>query len=109
MGEPRQHFFESQRLRLCYWAWGDEAKPPLVLVHGGRDHARSWDRVAAAFEADYRVVALDLRGHGDSHWAVGSQYGVPGHLVDRLRPVAALGARPRALPPPPAWPGDAPA
>ena len=97
MGEPRQHFFESQRLRLSYWQWGDEAKPPLLLVHGGRDHARSWDRVAAEFEGDYRVVALDLRGHGDSQWAVGSQYGVPDNMLDLVRLVEILGRRTRVI------------
>src|SRR5438552_1642129 len=49
----------------------------MVLVHGGRDHARNWDRVAGELAADYAVYALDLRGHGDSDWAVGSQYSLP--------------------------------
>src|SRR5689334_5849786 len=44
--EPEQRFFTSQRLRLSYWVWGDERRPPVVLVHGGRDHARNWDAVA---------------------------------------------------------------
>ena len=61
MSEPVQHFFESQRLRLAYWAWGDEANPPLVMVHGGRDHARGWDPLAAVFErARARGVTLPL-------------------------------------------------
>ena len=28
--EPTQHFFESQRLRLAYWSWGDLDAPPLI-------------------------------------------------------------------------------
>ena len=44
--EPVQKFFTSQRLRISYWDWGNEDAPPLVLVHGGKDHARSWDLVA---------------------------------------------------------------
>lgn len=72
MAEPRQQFYQSQRLRLSYWAWGADDAPPLILMHGGRDHARNWDRIAEAFRDDYHVVACDLRGHGDSEWAKGS-------------------------------------
>lgn len=95
--EPIQHFFESQRLRLSYWDWGNEDAPPLVLVHGGRDHARTWDRVAEAFRAEYHVVALDLRGHGDSQWAVGSQYGPPDIALDVLRMIEIVGAPARVI------------
>ncbi len=84
MAEPAQHFYESQRLRLAYWAWGSEANPPLILIHGGRDHARSWDRIARAFAPDHYVVAPDLRGHGDSAWAPGSEYPVSQNAIDLL-------------------------
>ena len=84
MSEPVQHFYQSQRLRLAYWAWGDESNPPLVLLHGGRDHSRSWDRIAEAFAVDHYVVAPDLRGHGDSEWAIGSEYPVSQNVVDLL-------------------------
>ena len=38
-------------MKLHYVVWGDEAKPPMLLIHGGRDHARNWDRVAEALLA----------------------------------------------------------
>ena len=82
MPQPTQHFFESQRLRLCYWAWGDETSPPLILLHGKRDHSRSWDGLAAELSADHRVLATDLRGHGDSQWAVGSHYVFADYIAD---------------------------
>ena len=82
--EPTQHFFESQRLRLSYWAWGHEDAPPLILLHGGRDHARSWDDIAEAFAADHYVVAPDLRGHGESAWSPGSEYPTSQYAVDLL-------------------------
>ena len=50
---PVQKFFESQRLRISYWDWGNEDKPTFVFVHGGYDHARSWDRIIEAFRDDY--------------------------------------------------------
>jgi pimeloyl-ACP methyl ester carboxylesterase len=38
----------------------------LVLIHGFGDSASGWSQVVAALAEDYRVVALDLPGHGAS-------------------------------------------
>jgi len=51
---------------IHYLAWGDASKPGLVLVHGGAAHAHWWSFIAPHLTRDYRVVALDLSGHGDS-------------------------------------------
>lgn len=51
---------------IHYLAWGDARKPGLVLVHGGAAHAHWWSFIAPHLTRDYRVVALDLSGHGDS-------------------------------------------
>jgi pimeloyl-ACP methyl ester carboxylesterase len=45
--------------------WGERDRPGLVLVHGGAAHAHWWSPIAPLL-GDYRVVALDLSGHGDS-------------------------------------------
>ena len=68
---PTSHYFYSQRLKLHYVDWGNPEKPPLLLIHGGRDHARNWDWVAQDLRRDYHIIAPDLRGHGDSQWAIG--------------------------------------
>jgi len=80
--EPTSQYYYSHRLKLHFWDWGDNGKPNLILVHGSRDHARNWDRVAAAFHRDFRVVAPDLRGHGDSNWAPGAMYSIPEYVLD---------------------------
>jgi pimeloyl-ACP methyl ester carboxylesterase len=80
--EPVSHFFYSHRLKLQFWDWGTEGKPAMILVHGGLDHARSWDWVALALRDDFHVYALDLRGHGNSAWAPGALYSVAEHLLD---------------------------
>ncbi len=49
-----------------YLAWGEPGRRGLVFVHGGGAHAHWWTHVAATFADDFRVVALDLSGHGDS-------------------------------------------
>jgi pimeloyl-ACP methyl ester carboxylesterase len=71
---PTSHSFTSQRLRLHYADWGNVDAPPLLLVHGGRDHGRSWDWVAQELRTEWHVIALDQRGHGDSQWAPDGNY-----------------------------------
>jgi pimeloyl-ACP methyl ester carboxylesterase len=80
--EPISQFYYSHRLKLHFWDWGDNGKPNLILVHGGMDHARSWDRVAEVFMDDFRVLAPDLRGHGDSSWAYGAMYSIAEYVLD---------------------------
>ena len=82
MPEPRSEFYESQRIKMHYVVWGDGEKPPMLLVHGGRDHSRNWDFVAERLTDDYTIYAPDLRGHGDSAWAVGGMYSFPEFVLD---------------------------
>jgi pimeloyl-ACP methyl ester carboxylesterase len=49
-----------------YLAWGEPGRRGLVFVHGGGAHAHWWTPVAATFAGPFRVVAIDLSGHGDS-------------------------------------------
>ncbi len=51
---------------IHYLAWGEEGRRGLVFVHGGGAHAHWWTHLAATFADEFRVVALDLSGHGDS-------------------------------------------
>lgn len=79
---PTSHAFFSQRLRLHYADWGNPDAPPLLLVHGGRDHCRSWDWVAEELRADWHVIAPDLRGHGDSAWSPDGNYALEAMVYD---------------------------
>ena len=46
---------------------GNDNAPVVVLIHGWAQSSRSWgDALIADLSADYRVIAIDLRGHGDS-------------------------------------------
>ena len=79
---PTSRIYFSQRLRLHYVDWGNPAAPPLLLVHGGRDHCRNWDWVADALRRDWHVLAPDLRGHGDSQWSPDGNYSIAGYVYD---------------------------
>ncbi|HEU5195809.1 MAG TPA: alpha/beta hydrolase [Methylomirabilota bacterium] len=81
-GGPSSHTFFSQRLRLHYVDWGNPDKPPMLLVHGGRDHCRNWDWTAEALREDWHVIAPDLRGHGDSQWSTDGSYNLAGYIYD---------------------------
>ncbi len=81
-GGPTSRIYFSQRLRLHYVDWGNPDAPPLILLHGGRDHCRNWDWVARRLRADWHVIAPDLRGHGDSEWSKSANYGTAGYVYD---------------------------
>ena len=51
---------------INFLAWGTPGTRGLVFVHGGGAHAHWWTHVAATFADEFRVVAVDLSGHGDS-------------------------------------------
>lgn len=52
---------------LRSWHWGSRTVPDVLLLHGASDHGRMWDGGAAVLAANgMSVMAVDLRGHGDS-------------------------------------------
>jgi pimeloyl-ACP methyl ester carboxylesterase len=67
LAEPfRDEQVEVEGAAIHYLAWGPPGRPGLVFVHGGGAHAHWWTHVAAPFATEFRVLALDLSGHGDS-------------------------------------------
>ena len=94
---PTSHYFTSLRTRLHYVDWGNRSAPTLILVHGGRDHARSWDWTAQALARDYHVIAPDLRGHGDSAWSAQGSYLMSDYVYDLAQLVDLTGRAPVTL------------
>ncbi len=66
-------------LTLSFIDWGGEG-PPILLLHGGSLTAHTWDLVCLALCKEFRCVAIDLRGHGESEWA--GNYAINAHLLD---------------------------
>lgn len=64
--QPLERSFQGSQVRLCYFEWGSAGAPTVLLVHATGFHARCWDRTAAALPPGFRVIAVDMRGHGRS-------------------------------------------
>src|ERR1700739_2157878 len=79
---PTSHSYISQRLRLHYVDWGNPTAPPLILLHGGRDHCRNWDWVARELRDDWHVFAPDLREHRDSAPSPSGDYSMGAFVYD---------------------------
>ncbi len=87
--EPAVNDAQVNGLRLRYVDWGEDGKPPMILLHGFPAQARYWDGFAVRMRDDYHVYALDQRGHGDSEWA--AEYGLETMPADLAAFVDGLG------------------
>lgn len=90
---PADRFITVDGLRIHYVEWGTTDKPPLVLVHGLDRVARTFDHVVPHFTSRFRVIAYDMRGHGDSGWDPQGRYLVEDHVRDLEGLVQQLGLR----------------
>lgn len=64
--ETNEELLPGAGVQINVQKLGDPGKPPLLLIHGIYDEWSSWDLVFDEFAAEYRVYAVDLRGHGKS-------------------------------------------
>jgi esterase len=92
-GAPADRFMMVGSLRLHYVDWGNAGAQPMVMIHGLDRVARTFDHVAPHFASRYHVIALDMRGHGDSAWDPQGRYQVEDHAADLTGFVQALGLR----------------
>ncbi len=88
--QPQDKTVMANGLKLHYLDWGSPDNPPMVLLHGLRGHAHSWDDFSAALCEDYHILALDQRGRGDSEWATDGVYTTAAYVADLLDFSAAL-------------------
>jgi esterase len=91
--EPVDRFVTVNGLRIHYVDWGTAGRQPFIMLHGLDRVARTFDHLATHFNTRYHVLAIDLRGHGDSDWDPDARYRVEDHVSDVEGLVRQLGLR----------------
>lgn len=77
---------------IHYEERGNPEAPPVVLLHGFTSDLRSWQPQLRVLGDDYRVIAMDLRGHGKSSApAAPDGYTMAAHVEDVRSLLDALG------------------
>lgn len=78
------HFFTSDGLNLHYLKWGN-GKVPVVMLHGLRGFAQTWQDLVDALGNEFTFYALDQRGRGDSDWGPTEDYNADSYVKDLTR------------------------
>lgn len=92
-----QFFNNRSGLRLHVLRWGNPQGIPLILLHGLRAYAQTWESLASALGDDFCCYALDQRGRGLSDWAESASYHTEFYVHDLEDLVAHLGLQRFAL------------
>jgi pimeloyl-ACP methyl ester carboxylesterase len=80
--QPADRSVTVNGLRIHYLEWGTPDKQPLIMLHGIGRVAHTFSHIAPHFAARYRVLAVDMRGHGDSDWDPKGAYLVEDYVKD---------------------------
>ena len=82
-------------IALAAEACGDQNAMPVLLAHGGGQTRRAWKRVMCDLAQEgFRTIAVDLRGHGDSDWALEGAYEVRNFAADLVNIASLMRRRP---------------
>jgi pimeloyl-ACP methyl ester carboxylesterase len=74
-----RHWTSRDGLKLHYRDYaGRTDRPPLLMLHGLTRNSRDFENVAARYAGDWRVIAVDFRGRGQSARDPNSAQYVPG-------------------------------
>ena len=84
-------------LDIAASSWGRESDPLVVLMHGGGQTRHAWGKTGEVLSnSGFHVVAIDLRGHGNSDWHPEGNYSIDGYksdlifILDQLKKPASL-------------------
>ena len=72
--QPTSRTSTINGLRLRYLEWGDPGAPPVVCVHGYTSSGEAFNALARRFVERVRLIAMDVRGHGESAWSPDGAY-----------------------------------
>ena len=74
LAQPISKTLRVNDLALHYLEWGEAAAPPILCVHGYTGSADAFNALAQHLKDPYRILALDIRGHGESAWSEAGAY-----------------------------------
>jgi pimeloyl-ACP methyl ester carboxylesterase len=74
LAQPKSMHASVNGLKLHYLDWGNPQAPPVVCVHGYTSSAQAFNAPARHFQDRAHIVALDVRGHGESAWSPAGAY-----------------------------------
>jgi pimeloyl-ACP methyl ester carboxylesterase len=80
--QANDRYIQVNGVRIHYLEWGTGDKQPMILLHGIGRVAHTFDHIAPHFAENYRVLAIDMRGHGDSGWHPQGAYLVEDYVKD---------------------------
>ena len=75
-------FFTANGLKLHYLDFGNPSRPPLICIHGLSGNAHNFDGLAPHLTDSYHVMAIDVRGRGDSAWGPSAEYAPTTYVSD---------------------------
>ena len=71
-------------LTVSYSDHGPDDAPAIIFIHGFPLNKSMWDMQVAALKENYRVIAYDIRGHGDSDPGI-DEFFIELFVIDLLR------------------------
>ncbi|KAG2461221.1 epoxide hydrolase 4 [Polypterus senegalus] len=74
-------------LRFHYVAAGERGKPLMLFLHGFPEFWFSWRHQLREFKSEFRVVAVDMRGYGESDMPVGMENYKLDYLVADIKDI----------------------
>ena len=91
---PRDEFVEANGLRFHYREWGDtRTRHAVLMLHGYAETSEAWSEIAQDLAREFRVIAIDQRGHGQTDRASDHDYTRATQMEDLEAIVESLGLR----------------
>ena len=89
--QPQSMVLTVNGLRVHYLDWGPPSAPPVVCVHGYTSSAQAFNAPARHLLDRFHIMALDVRGHGESAWSPTEAYQYDDQVSDLVEFVDQLG------------------
>lgn len=90
---PCNKDISNNTIRLHYLEWGRKDLQCMILLHGSGANAHMWDHFASYALENFRLIALDQRGHGSSSWIRPPAYSCNDYVNDLDGLIEALNPR----------------